>query len=290
MKHNIRITVFIVLLFILAQVIGLWVTQEYVDIEATEQTGSLTFEMLPFNAERPDIEPAYSYIYIAIAVIIGTLILLAIIKFRRVGLWKLWFFLAVAATLTVSFGAFLSDYAALALGIILALWKIIKPNVIIHNITELFIYAGLAAIFVPVMNILSALILLVLISLYDMFAVWKSKHMIKMAKFQTQSRIFAGLSLPYTSSAKGKKVKKAKQLIKKKIKTAVLGGGDIGFPLLFAGAVMKTFGLPKAFIISLFAAVGLTVLLLAAKKDRFYPAMPFITIGCVVGYLVVLVV
>ena len=46
------------------------------------------------------------------------------------------------------------------------------------------------------MNIFSASILLVLISLYDMYAVWKSRHMVAMAKFQSSSNLFAGISIP----------------------------------------------------------------------------------------------
>ena len=42
-----------------------------------------------------------------------------------------------------------------------------------------------------------ASILLVLISIYDMIAVWKSKHMITLAKFQLDTKSFAGLAMNY---------------------------------------------------------------------------------------------
>ena len=40
-------------------------------------------------------------------------------------------------------------------------------------------------------------VLLILISVYDFIAVFKIKHMITLAKFQTKSKVFAGLFVPY---------------------------------------------------------------------------------------------
>jgi len=151
--------------------------------------------------------------------------------------------------------------------IVFAFFKVIKKNIIIHNIGELFIYGGLAAIFVPIFNIKSISIFLVIISVYDYIAVRKTGHMIKLVKFQTKLRLFAGVLIPY-----GKGV-------------AILGGGDIGLPLLFAGVVMKSYGF-NALIISFFAALSLLYLFWVADKKKFYPAMPFITAGCFLGYAV----
>ena len=83
------------------------------------------------------------------------------------------------------------------LAISLAAWKILRPNVFIHNLTEVFIYGGIAALLVPIINLFSAFILLLLISIYDMYAVWKSKHMVSMAKFQSEAKVFAGLLKRY---------------------------------------------------------------------------------------------
>jgi presenilin-like A22 family membrane protease len=139
------------------------------------------------------------------------------------------------------------------------------------------LYGGLAAIFVPILNVLYAFILLLALSAYDMYAVWRSKHMIKMAKFQTKSGIFAGLLIPYKAPAvRGPK---------KPVRTAVLGGGDIGFPLIFSGTVLAASGFVPALLVSLGATAALFILLLLSQKDKFYPAMPFLTLGCAVGYL-----
>jgi hypothetical protein len=40
----------------------------------------------------------------------------------------------------------------------------------------------------------------------------------------------------------------------------------------------------KTLIIPLFAGLALLYLLVKAEKDKFYPAMPFLSIGCLAGY------
>ena len=119
--------------------------------------------------------------------------------------------------------------------------------------------------------------------------------MVSLAKFQTKSKIFAGLSIPYKKIEKSKT--KSVKLKKTKVKIAVLGGGDIAFPLIFAGAVMQNLmianpewlGFLKTLIIPIFTTIALLILLLKSKKDKFYPAMPFLSIGCVIGYLIILI-
>ena len=227
----------------------------------------------------------------------GTLLLLLLIKYKKVMIWKFWFFLSVCITLTIALAAFVNETIAICMAIALALAKVYHPNIFVHNITEVLIYGGLAAIFVPMINLFSAFMLLLFISLYDLYAVWKSEHMIKMAKFQTSTKLFSGLFIPYKGKdGKKNEMKEAKKEIKVKTTNAILGGGDIGFPLLFTGVVMKSLinsGTARyvAFQLSLIVTLTLTIalfwLLIKSKKDRFYPAMPFLSAGCFAGYLII---
>lgn len=281
MKHTLKITLMLVLLFFLSQVVGLAITNQYIDHEKTAETGVTTWEELPYEFERPPVEESSSFIYILIAVLLGTGLLMLLIKFKKVNLWKFWFFISVVVCLTIALKPFMRQEIALIVSFVFALFKVVKPNIFVHNITEVFIYGGLAAIFVPIMNLFAVFMLLLLISGYDIYAVWKSKHMVKLAKFQTSSRAFAGLSIPYKMPKKEDK-KKAGRV--EKIKTAILGGGDIAFPLIFAGVVMKNFGFLNSLIIPVFVSTALLILLFKSKKDRFYPAMPFLSLGCLAGY------
>lgn len=295
MKHSLKVTIVLVVVFFLAQIAGLAVTNEYIDHNATQETGNVTWVSLPYNIERPQMEGGAAFTSIMIAILIGTLLVFVLIKFGKVIWWKIWFLLAVIFCLSVSFSAFIPQMVAFVLAIFLGVYKIFRPTIIIHNLTEIFIYGGLAAIFVPILNIYWGFALLIAISIYDAIAVWKSKHMISLAKFQTKSKVFAGLLIPYKRIKKSKEVMKKVDLKKVKVKSAVLGGGDIGFPLIFSGIVMKDLMLQKPEVVGLlitllmpiFISIALGFLLVKGKQDRFYPAMPFLTVGCIAGFILV---
>jgi presenilin-like A22 family membrane protease len=126
-----------------------------------------------------------------------------------------------------------------------------------------------------------------------MWAVWHSKIMIKMAKYQINKvKTFSGFFIPYMSKKVRMQLKKLKksQLKNKKIKVnvAILGGGDVVFPIIAAGVVMLTpgFGLLYSLFVIAGAASGLLFLFIYSEKKKFYPAMPFITAGIFVGLLI----
>ena len=260
MKHTAIITLILIGLFLGAQLMGLVILNKYNNKE------------LPFNIKRPEFRQETSSISLLLTILIVTVFAFLLIRLRARKVWMIWFFLSVFFTLVIAFSVFFNQYLALVIALVLAFLKTLRNNVYLHNFTELFIYGGLVAIFAPVLSLVSITILLILISVYDIIAVWKTKHMIKLAKFQTEMKVFAGLLIPY-----GKKV-------------AILGGGDIGFPLLFGGVILLNSGWLRALIVVLCVSVALSLLLFKGKKKKFYPAMPYLTAGCFVGYLIGLLV
>ena len=285
MKHTLSITLILLGIFLLAQFVGLGIVYKYIDFTQTQELGKTTFKDLPIG-ERPPVEENNSYIPVIFAVLIGTGLLLLLIKFKLGWLQKFWFTISVVIALIMAFGAFMPKTVAIGLALFLGIWKIFKPNFWVQNFTELFIYGGLAAIFVPLFNIRSAVILLILIAIYDAYAVWKSKHMVALAKSQMKEKIFAGLLVPYHLGKKTSLIAR-KHAVPQKAHMAILGGGDIAFPLIFSGVIIKEMGLWQSLIIPFFALGGLAFLLWWADKGKFYPAMPFISAGCFVGLGVV---
>ena len=312
MKHTWSVTLMLVGLFVIAQLIGLGIIAAGSNQTMNEDGSfSVAFDDTALGP-RPVMSGFEGFTYIIIGIAIGTGVLLLLIKFNLLAVWKLWFFLAVFLALTIALGTLLPFAYALALAFALASWKIWRPNFIIHNITEVLIYSGITWLIVPNIPLGYVAILLLVIAVYDAYAVWRSKHMVAMAQFQTDSKLFAGLSIPYTmvsvapKSAKNVKLKTTKVKMGKDValgvkpvaramegRNAILGGGDIAFPLFFTGATLisllgKGFSVGAAYGYSLIVVVGATIaltgLFLAAKKDRFYPAMPFIAAGCFVGY------
>jgi presenilin-like A22 family membrane protease len=285
MKHSVTMTIVLLGMFLLAQFIGIAILYQYIDPAKSAETGKTEFKDLPIG-ERPPIEEKISFVPIIITILIGTGLLFLLMKYNLIWVWKAWFLLAAFFALTIAWAAFIPTIIAAVLALLFSIWKVFRPNVFVHNITELFIYGGLAAIFVPMFNLFSAVILMLLISGYDAYAVWKSKHMVTLAKSQAKAHIFAGLMLPYKLSKMGKP-KKGMKVKLKKVRTAILGGGDIGFSLIFAGVVLKELGLWQSLVIPFGALLGLAVLLWKGKENKFYPAMPFISAGCFIALGVV---
>ena len=301
MKHTLKVTIALVLFFFMAQFTGLLVINRYIDHKKTFETKKTEWTPLPYNLERPEVEnQSFSFIYISIAILIGTVLVLLLVRFNKPLIWKLWFFATVWITLSIAFSAFINNIVAAILALAISVLKLYRPNMIIQNMSEVFIYGGLASIFVPMINLFAAFMLLIVVSIYDFVAVFKTKHMIKLAKFQSKSRVFAGLLIPYQRgkiSIKNKIASNA-EAKEKNSKVAVLGGGDIGFTLIFAGVVMKGLmlkeavltGFLKTLIIPFFVSLALLMLLLKGQQNKFYPAMPVLSIGCFIGYLVVLLI
>lgn len=298
MKHNGAVIAWMSFFFLIAQLVGLLVVYQYIDAEASSREGSTQFKGLNlggFVVERPQIQEGSSFAYIMAAVLIGTGILLLLVRWNLSWVWKCWFGLAIMICLGLAFAAFVPSTIAAGLAAFIAILKVFRPNWWIQTLTELFMYSGLAVIFVPIMNLFAAIALLVCISLYDMYAVWKSKHMIALAKFQAKEQMFAGLVVPYAGSQiktvlpsgmdKGKS-KRQNQSPGHVVRTAILGGGDIGFPLLFAGVILKEWGVIPSLIIPFGATVSLIVLFLKGEDGKFYPAMPFISLGCLIGLVI----
>ena len=287
MKHTLRVTLILITLFLISQIIGLVIINNYIGFESVIEKQTIvidgkeeivsvvvekeTVDELPYGIERPQLKEKGSYLSIIFAIIFATVLALILLKFQAIRLWKAWFFLSVFFTLLISFNAFIATNISLLLALGFAFFKTFKNNVYVHNFTELFIYGGLASIFVPVLSIVSMIVILIIISIYDFIAVFKTKHMIKMAKFQTKIKLFAGLFVPYGN------------------KTAILGGGDLGFPLLFSGVLFRTYGW-FALISVLTSTIALAFLLWKSEKNKYYPAMPTISIGCLVGYGIIMLV
>src|SRR3989344_486469 len=151
MKHNLKITLLLLSLFLIANLIGLYVVDKFIT-------------KLPYNIERPEVNKEVSFLPMFVSILIVTVVFLLLIRFKAKLLWRLWFFLSILFTLSVSLSAFINQTLAFFVALILAFFKVIYRNLYVHNLTELFIYGGLAAIFVPLFNLVSISILLILIS------------------------------------------------------------------------------------------------------------------------------
>jgi len=304
MKHKISVTIILLSMFLLIQFIGLFVITAYTPSPTTNETSNQN--PLPYGLETPDTEETPTFISIVFSFALAFALIFILMKYK----WKLviraWFFFVITLALAITINSILKYSAltnasliALAIAIPLTFLKIFKPSTYIHNGTELLIYPGIAAVFVPILTPIYIIGLLILISLYDAWAVWKSGVMQKMANFQMQElKIFGGLLIPSASKSikkqikniktkyKGKKIPKSIQNKKYKVSLAILGGGDIIFPIITAGVFLRTYSLTPALFIIFGSLVGLISIFVFSKKGKAYPAMPYITAGIFFGLLI----
>ena len=291
-KYNLKITLVIIGMFLVTQLIGLYVVGHYTNSGAS----------LPYGMGVPayDTQGTFygSYLSsIVVAFVFAIIIFFLLSRFKLAVIMRIWFFFVVMIALGITLTSFFPNiphFSLIALIFVLplAILKTYKHNLLVHNITELFIYPGIAAVFVPLLNFWTmAFLVIILIPLYDMWAVWRSGLMQKMAKYQiNEVKVFGGFFVPYLSKKTRDKLKKIpKDEIKKikvKAEVAILGGGDVIFPIIATGVMMKYFGLLSGILTIAGALLGLSYLLFVAKKKKFYPAMPFISSGILLGILV----
>lgn len=305
MKHNIKLTIILVLMFVIAQLIGLSIIHAYntstttqVFNETTQTFQNVTINnTLPYGYQTPDVAPQDAIFSIIIAIIIAVLLIFFLMKIKANIFLRIWFFVVASIAIAVSLNAFaiLSNltipYAsiiALVIAVPLAFFKVFKRNLIVHNVTELVIYPGIAAILVPIFNIWTIIILLILISAYDIWAVWHSGFMQKMAKYQmNEVKVFGGFFIPYMRAKDKALLEKMKNKKGKgrriKVSLAILGGGDVAYPLIATGVVLLAKGFLPAVIVVACAGLSLFLLMMFSKRGKYYPAMPFLTSGIFIG-------
>jgi presenilin-like A22 family membrane protease len=194
-----------------------------------------------------------------IGFIIALTLLVLLIKFKLINIWRAWYTLAVLLSITLTFSIILAPFYAFLIAILFTVTKMLHKTAISHNLTELFIYPGLAILFTPHFNVLSVSLLLVIIAVYDMFSVWRSKHMIMLAKAQEKADMYTGYYLPMNKGH------------------IFLGGGDIAFPMLFTSVMFHAYGW-TALIIPFFTTAA--VYSLFKLKQKYFPAMLVLSLAC----------
>ncbi|MDD4924573.1 MAG: presenilin family intramembrane aspartyl protease [Dehalococcoidales bacterium] len=184
---------------------------------------------------------------------------------------------------------------ALAMGI---LW-FFMPRIWLHNIIMILTMVSLGAVFGRLVSPWTAMILLLVIAVYDFLAV-RFGFMTWMAKKMESSDSLPAFVIPHSIGEwKGSlKSPKNRNAVSVEIKNAperfnhsILGGGDIGFPLLLTSAVYFALGFNSALLVAAFSLAGLICAYLIQSyiiKGKPMPALPPIAALSLVGLLLVI--
>ncbi|MEK7579714.1 MAG: presenilin family intramembrane aspartyl protease [Patescibacteria group bacterium] len=178
----------------------------------------------------------------------------------------------------------ISTLAAALLSILVLKMKII----LLHNIGMIFALAGVGAIIGLSLTPFSVVILLIALSFYDIIAVYKTKHMVKLAEDMVKARAISGIVLaPSLKDWAG-----SLENVKPGGRFMILGSGDIIMPLILIASVIGFSNLASGLVVLAFSLLGLFLtyyLFITQKTRRPMAALPPIAVMSIIGYLVSIV-
>jgi len=206
-------------------------------------------------------------------------------------LWYALFFLTSMRDVIAIVSSF-----GLAIGLAFVLYK--YPEWYVVDFVGLIVAAGATAILGISLALLPALILLIVLAVYDAISVYKTKHMITLADSVTELKLPVLLVIPKTSSYSFIKQKGLKDELKKEERDAMfMGLGDLVIPGIL---IVSTFtflspneflpGIYTNFLVSIStligSLIGFFILMRYVSKGKPQAGLPLLNLGAIVGYLI----
>lgn len=179
---------------------------------------------------------------------------------------------------------------AAAVGII---W-IIFPRVWLHDSVMVLSMVSLGAVFGRLITPWTAMVLILALAVYDFLAV-RIGYMLWMTKKFSESSSLPAFVIPKDNAEWRASLRQQEitELVDQKPtdrEYSILGGGDIGFPLLLVSSVYFGYGFRDAVLVSVFSLLGLIAAYgIQAKflKGKAMPALPPIAALCLIALLIV---
>ncbi len=183
--------------------------------------------------------------------------------------------------------------AAYPIAIIAGIAWLLWARVWLHNLVLLIALASAGSVFGSLFSPWAFLILMTVIAVYDFLAV-RFGFMVWMVDRLSQTVTLPAFIYPkkikeWASSLKTVRVNELAAKPADEREYSLLGGGDIGFPLMLASSVFFKDGLNNAVLVGAFALVGLMsafLIQLVWLKGRPMPALPPIALFCFIGFLI----
>jgi len=272
---------FFVLIFAFCTALGL-----YVGARAITEVGDIN----PTTGKSVD-DPIGA-LYILGIVLVGTVGLLIALKYYKgkllflifevyiifVGSMMVWQYLLLDIFNAAPFVISQEEYliAVLVVSLLTVVIRFVKRNFATTNITLALAIAGAGGVIGSFMGFIPALLLVIALGTYDIIAVFKTKHMIKLAD---ESRL-KEMPVMFETSSKG--IKTGSRKGARKSDVLGLGTGDVAIPIIFFVGILRTFGswVPVAgAVIGAAIGLGITIYYVTNIKRMALPALPPI-IGC----------
>ncbi|MEA3272132.1 MAG: presenilin family intramembrane aspartyl protease [Patescibacteria group bacterium] len=272
---NINILLFTVVCFLITQGLGILGAQR-----AYQFAGSQMTEI----AQRSGFE----FWQMIIIFFVGTLIFLSFLKMSRGKIFfDILFSFAVFFGVWLIVEVFLPKDVAILIAATVIFVRYFYPTPFTQNLAIILGIAGLSVGIGLVLSVKEVLIILVLLSFYDIIAVFVTKHMVKMFRGLLERGVIMALMIPFDVKDLFLKFKK----IKPKDKFMFLGTGDLALPTVFIVAILPYGWLPTiGAVIGSLVGLYITQTIFLTGRKRPIPALPPIATGTILGYLVGMVI
>jgi len=265
------------ILFLIPQILGLFV-------------GWKILQVVPI--EKMEVIPSITTFVIAFA--IATVMIILAIKYIKhpIAFNFLFSFLIFVGAETV-FELFMPLLMAVALAILLSAARYLWPNMLVQNTAILIAIAGVGAQLGLLLPVTAVIVLLIILSVYDVIAVFRTKHMVKMFTGLMEKGVALSLVIPEKTSDLTRNMKRiTEEKLKahaegKKHKIMMLGTGDVAFPIVFAVSALD-YGLHQSYGVIIGALAGVLIIHLIMRNSniRALPALPPIAACTIAGFLI----
>jgi presenilin-like A22 family membrane protease len=254
-----------VVIYLLVQGLGLWISAGGHGVEKPMDVRVREEPELQLPIEDP--EDPYSSLQIFAYILVSTAILLLFIKLKFEKMIKLFINVAILFGLTITLSSFIGDIAILPalILVLLRLWK--SENLLLMNLVLILTIPGIGSVLGTQLGPVPSLILLLILAIYDVIAVFGTKHMVTLAE-SAKDKIPMMIAIPVEDRHLG------------------LGTGDLAIPLVFSVSLLRDYDLTNSVITTIGGCIGLMALFLytTRKKDVALPALPPIAAGLLLGF------
>ncbi len=205
------------------QLLGFFVIVQFVGLYVGYQLFQADVQPIIITENPNDIANSFGLLGY---VFLGTILILLAIKFLPDNVLY-WVFkgieaLAVFSTALIVFFSFVPEEFAILLAVGLVVIRIFAPQYLIwRNVSSVVATIGAGSLIGVSAGVLPVIVFLVLLAVYDYIAVFKTKHMVTMAKAVSKKNLAFTFAFPT------------------KEHQFELGTGDLVMPLVFSVAVMK---------------------------------------------------
>ncbi|MBU0648629.1 hypothetical protein KJ969_00765 [Patescibacteria group bacterium] len=232
-------------------------------------------------------EPVSIWYFLLLFLLMTLLFFLLVRRVKSRIFFEAFLTLAVFAGLWFLCDIWLNSDLAVAAALGLTALKFFYKRIWWQNLVIVLGVAGIAVSLGLSLPWITGLALLVILSFYDIAAVYATGHMVQMLKGLVERGVIFALIIPTKAGRLGRRLKE----VKPGEDFMLLGTGDLALPGLFVAALVR-----ESTVWATFAAFGamlgfilMNIIFANQAQKRPMPALPLIAAGAILGFLVALV-